>query len=317
MASLARLLFGVRPKEPTDVRIKRLAARHREILSWASLGTVCLFFSQLDKAFPNSSAVQIIRLLKDPAKLLVFYGKYLQESDVLDASLLIANFHVILLGAVTIYWYNQYSGAVAKEAGILCDLYAHTSEQRVEWDHITGSRFLPLMSLLFLALFVAACATITRLHIFCGVVLLLNLFDFVGNYLVQKNIKAFSNDKRFMPSPRNPEFPAIIRKRRIAREYWLKNEQLMRILAFTLGNLLVFYLANLKAAAQPDSWAASIPDPPLYLFMCALILGNERLMGIWRAARDKQFQDVQDAERRAKLAAYREEPTSTAVALPP
>jgi hypothetical protein len=223
---------------------------------------------------------------------------------------------VILLGATTIIWYNRYSAAVAKEAGILCDLYAHTAEEKVEWDQITGSRYLPVMSLLFLALFVAACATITRLHIFCGIVFLLNIFDLVGNYLVQKNIKAFSNDKRFMPSPRNPEFTAIIRKRRIAREYWLKNEQLMRIAAFTMGNVLVFYLANLKAA-HSSGWAESIPDIALYLAMCALIWANECVMTGWRRTRDKDIQDLQDAERRAKLAAYRDEPAPTGAAAAP
>ena len=306
MASLSRFFLGPSPSEPAEVRLKRLAGRHREILSWAGLGAVCLFFSQLDKAFPEKNALQIVKMLKEPAKLVLFYAEYLNNTQNVDLTLLLQNLHVIVLGLATIYWYQLYSGAVAKEAGILSDLYSNSSEERVQWDEITGSKYLPLMSVAFLALFIAACATITRLHIYFGVVFLLNIFDFVGNFLVQKNIKAFSNNKKFMPSPRNPEFSTIIRKRRIARDYWLKNEQLMRVAAFTMGNLLIFYIANLKAA-HSSAWAEGIPDPVLYLGMCGLIWANERLLAIWRASRDGEIHALQEAERRLKFAAYRDE----------
>ncbi len=196
---------------------------------------------------------------------------------------------LLVIFAVFVFaWYLLYKIAVKNETEILVRLYSQFNPPQ-GWEDLIGQKWVPLLSVGITVAFLGMAWFIDDVTKFCLIMLLLNLMDVRGNNLMRQNLTRHFEDEKYIPHPEDLHKPFIMRRREVARDYWIWKPQIERITIMIFFTLLAFTLASSEDVFGFDSW-----DWLPYLVIILTIIGNEYVMGKWRTERDNALDLIEE-----------------------
>ena len=108
------------------------------------------------------------------------------------------NIYVTALLALTIIWFLKYSYAVRTEMEIISKLFPH-SKKPYGWGNLKERLVIPILSAGLTISFIFLISTVDHIEAYCLIVIILNLFDMIGNSTIQKNLYTHFMDEHFFP----------------------------------------------------------------------------------------------------------------------
>ncbi len=185
-------------------------------------------------------------------------------------------------------WYLLYKIAVKNETEILVRLYSQFNPPQ-GWEELLGQKWVPVLSVGITLAFLAMAWFIDDIMKFCLIMLLLNLMDVRGNNLMRQNLTLHFENKKHIPLDSDLHKAFIMRRREVAKEYWIWKPQIERITIMIIFTLVAFTLASSELTFGFKVW----PWVP-YLIIIFTIIGNEYTMGIWRSQRDQELDLIEE-----------------------
>ncbi len=196
---------------------------------------------------------------------------------------------VTLIAAIGV-WFYLYMHAVNTEMEILRSLYSDDNLPN-DWEKTHGRRRIRAIALAVPLTFYALVLAAAHLPVLCAVLLLMNIVDAHANNILRRNLAKHFSDRRYDPPPTDWRAPFILRRRAVAVDYWINRPQIERIGAMMMGTALVIVLIALGAQS-----GIRVPDWLPVLVIVGVIAANEVTMDIWRTARDRRLEAIDDDE---------------------
>jgi hypothetical protein len=185
-------------------------------------------------------------------------------------------------------WYFAYRTAATREIELLVTFYAD-DRPPMNWDRITGGRFVPLLAVGITLTFTLMAASFDRTLLLCAVMQFLLCQDAFGNNTLRRNILAHYFDPDLAPRADDPLRDRLLRRRQVALDYWVWRPHLTRI---GLMMCVTALIAALSIAGQIGGH--TIADPVLRLVLALAIAINEATMIWWRFRRDDALLAIDD-----------------------
>jgi len=203
---------------------------------------------------------------------------------------IVEKWDLVFLSYFVVVWYLLYKKAVKNEMNVLVSLYSQFKPP-YEWQKLLGERWIPLLSVGLTLAFIGLAFFIDNLNIFILIMLILNILDIRGNNLIRQNLSNHFRDKKYEPDDTDLHKVFIIIRRLIAEKYWIIRPQIERITYMIISTIcvFVFYNSNIVFAISFDMETTRAVSVVL---LCAVILSNEIVMGLWRVSRDQEIEAV-------------------------
>lgn len=224
--------------------------------------------------------------------------------------------HGVILGLALYLWFWSYRFHTNAEMDLLDTLYPE-GQSPAHWDKITNRRFIRVLALGIVVVFLLMAALLGNVEIFALAMICLWCQDLFGNEIMRDNLGRIlaENPPQVVG---DPDLLQLYQARHTAaRQYWLFQPQLRRIvlaLAATAGALAVALLpAFLARKFQITGFSDDHATMVARILLAGIIIANEATMRRWRAQREAALLEAEiaydEARSARKVAAQTAEPT--------
>jgi hypothetical protein len=251
-------------------RLQGLVGNVTGVVSWIGLGTLLA----ISLAIPSDLSLKSL-------------PSYLEQLPNLpDAIQGLSNkIPAIFLAFTTVFWYQQYKSAVAKELDLVDGIFSDKNKPTY-FGNLIGHRGIPLLGYVLVVTYAVLILSVTRIEIFCIVALVLHASDLIGNGLVLQNVnRAVARFKVVEDS--DAQF--VRDRREIIMAYYFDNPTIPRICVTTILTAIALVVAVHSSGSSPYRYSA-------YALMIINILLSEAVIKFWRARRDKALDDIAKRE---------------------
>jgi hypothetical protein len=190
------------------------------------------------------------------------------------------------LSVVVLYTFYVWRLASRRELEISTRLFS-LSRTPQKWKTLDGHNLVAPLIILFYCIFFFMTVFIDQMTVFCPSITILYIISFVSHALRVRNLNKYFADPRYTPPEDDVHRDFILQRRRVAREYVLGGQHLIKESAIIFLLILASY-----AAINPSGIAIiqSVARPEIIVLLT--LLANEITLHFWRTRRDEQLSAI-------------------------
>lgn len=190
----------------------------------------------------------------------------------------------------TTAWFFLYSKAVRDEMNIIVSTFSRFNPPH-DWEKFVGKKFAPILAIGIPLTFIVLVWFIDNIKMYCLIVLVLSVLDIRGNAIIRQNLIRHFADERYFPLESDLHREFILRRRKVAENYWIFKPHLERI-----GILMIATVVALLASLTKEILNFSLWIGVAYIILCSAIALNELHMRLWRKERDSELKLIESDE---------------------
>jgi hypothetical protein len=278
MMRFLRSLFGIRKPRTLEEELDQRFGRAMMPLVFVSFSAIYVYRLEAAVLRPES-----LSELQSPA----FWGKVLTFA--------VGRWPQVLLATTIFLWFIIYRNAVKNEIKIVSDLFSK-SNMPYDLSGMADREGLWILQYGLVAGFLALAFFVTNIVIMSVFLLFLNLLDLRANGMVRQNVEKYLADPATAPPEADLHRPFILRRREVARNYYIGRNHFDRIFMVVMINVA----ALLTATSSPVFGVRSWDWVPHVLVVAGIAVNEVRILN-WRLDRDARLAAIDRDEMAAAV----------------